>query len=216
MNVGVCATLAVGISASFCSPLIDITSWAPSLYPDTVFVVTTPVGAIYCIAFELSTLVPSPSSTRSPIWVSVEGVKLSNVISVEITTVAPFAAKLLYFVCVPCNWISIFFVPSLLSVNFVSSTFIVSSSSKDTCAVPVMFVICFGSFTVILGFVYNLSSMLSFSSVTVILKSLFSTIVDNVSLFVVILALWVGSFNSISEVFSDVTIVIPSFFATPV
>ena len=113
MNVGVCATLAVGISASFCSPLIDITSWAPSLYPDTVFVVTTPVGAIYCIAFELSTLVPSPSSTRSPIWVSVEGVKLSNVISVEITTVAPFAAKLLYFVCVPCNWISIFFVPNI-------------------------------------------------------------------------------------------------------
>ena len=126
------------------------------------------------------------------------------------------AAKLLYFVCVPWSWISILFVPSLLSVNFVSSTFIVSSSSKDTCAVPVIFVICFGSFTVILGFVYNLSSILSFSSVTVILKSLLSTIVDNVSLFVVILALWVGSFNSISEVFSDVTIVIPSFFATPV
>ena len=68
----------------------------------------------------------------------------------------------------------------------------------------------------IFGFVYIVSSALSFSSVTLISTFSFFTIVDSLLLLVVILAFCVGSVKSTFFVLSVLTISISEFFAVPV
>ena len=59
---------------------------------------------MYLTSVDTFVTVESPFVTSAVICVFVVGVNLFSVISVVNTTVAPFAAALLYFVCVPFNF----------------------------------------------------------------------------------------------------------------
>ena len=85
------------------------------MYPVIEFVVTTPDGAIYLTSVATFVTVESPFVISAVICVFVVGVNVFNVMSVVNTTVAPLAATLLYFVCVPFNFNSSVFVPSPFS-----------------------------------------------------------------------------------------------------
>ena len=75
-----------------------------SIDPVIEFVVTTPDGAIYLTSVATFVTVESPFVISAVICVFVVGVNVFNVMSVVNTTVAPLAATLLYFVCVPFNF----------------------------------------------------------------------------------------------------------------
>ena len=172
---------------------------------------------MYLTSVDTFVTVESPFVISAVICVFVVGVNVFNVMSVVNTTVAPFAAALLYFVCVPFNLNSKVFVPSLFSYDFIESLSISNSSSKYTLQSFTLIVSIFsGNVILIFGFVYIVSSALSFSSVTLISTFSFFTIVDNLLLLVVMLAFCVGSVKSTFFVLSVLTISISEFFAVPV
>ena len=215
VNVTSFCSAFVAIRTSFDSPFIASSISSP-LYPVIVFVATTPVGAIYFTSVWLvaTVLLESPFFTVAAILVFVVGVNLFNVMSAVNTTVAPCTAGLLYFVCVPSKFAIMLFVPFSLSTTFAS--FIVNSSSKNNCVVFKSNVSMLdGKSTLTVGFLYIISSALSFSSVTFNSTFSFFTIVDNLLLLIAIPTFGLGSSNAIFFTSSLFTISVSPFFAIP-